>query len=45
MAAEDGFDEIDACMLLSQAGRIRRGNMVDMKCTTGASVFKKYLIS
>src|SRR6478752_6429003 len=29
MSAEYGFDEIDAYMLLSQAGRIRLGNMVD----------------
>ena len=36
MAAEYGFDEIDAYMLLSQAGRIRLGNMVDPKYTLGA---------
>ena len=40
-----GFDEIDAYMLLSQAGRIRLGNMVDPKYTMGASVLKKYLVS
>src|SRR6266566_7568421 len=38
-----GFDEIDAYMLLSQAGRIRLGNVVDPKYTMGASVLKKYL--
>ena len=43
MSADYGFDEIDAYMLLSQAGRIRLGNMVDPKYTMGASVLKKYL--
>ena len=38
MAADCGFDEIDAYMLLSQAGRIRLGNMVDPKYTMGASI-------
>ncbi len=45
MSADYGFDEIDAYMLLSQAGRIRLGNMVDPKYTMGASVLKKYLVS
>ena len=45
MSADYGFDEIDAYMLLSQAGRIRLGNMVDPKYTMGASILKKYLIS
>ena len=40
-----GFDEIDAYMLLSQAGRIRLGNVVDPKYTMGASVLKKYPVS
>jgi len=31
-------------MLLSQAGRIRLGNMVDPKYTMGASILKKYLM-
>jgi amidase len=44
MAAEYGFDELDAYMLLSQAGRIRLGNMVDPKYTLGASILKKYLV-
>ena len=44
MAAEHGFDEIDAYMLLSQAGRIRLGNMVDPKYTVGASILKTYLV-
>jgi acetamidase/formamidase len=43
MATEYGFDELDAYMLLSQAGRIRLGNMVDPKYTLGASILKKYL--
>src|SRR6202158_3115032 len=45
MSADYGFDEIDAYMLLSQAGRTRLGNMVDPKYTMGASVLKKYLVS
>lgn len=45
MAADYGFDEIDAYMLLSQAGRIRLGNMVDPKYTMGASILKKYLVA
>ena len=44
MSGEYGFDEIDAYMLLSQAGRIRLGNMVDPKYTIGASILKRYLI-
>ena len=43
MSAEYGFDEIDAYMLLSQAGRMRLGNMVDPKYTMGASILKSYL--
>jgi amidase len=45
MAAEYGFDELDAYMLLSQAGRVRLGNMVDPKYTLGASILKKYLVA
>lgn len=40
MAADFGFDEIDAYMLLTQCGRIRLGNMVDPKYTVGASILK-----
>ncbi len=40
MAADYGFDEIDAYMLLTQCGRVRLGNMVDPKYTVGASVLK-----
>ncbi|SFU42932.1 Acetamidase/formamidase [Methylobacterium sp. 174MFSha1.1] len=43
MSHEYGFDEIDAYMLLSQAGRMRLGNMVDPKFTMGASILKRYL--
>jgi hypothetical protein len=32
-------------MLLSQAGRVRLGNMVDPKYTMGVSILKKYLVS
>ncbi len=45
MAADYGFDELDAYMLLSQAGRIRLGNMVDPKYTMGASILKRYLLA
>jgi len=31
-------------MLLSQAGRVRLGNMVDPKYTLGASILKRYLV-
>ncbi|GLU28314.1 acetamidase/formamidase family protein [Brucella sp. NBRC 12950] len=40
MATDFGFDEIDAYMLLTQAGRVRVGNMVDPKYTLGASISK-----
>jgi amidase len=40
-----GLDEINAYMLLSQAGRVRLGNMVDPKVTMGASIIRKYLAS
>lgn len=43
MARDYGFDELDAYMLLTQAGRVRLGNMVDPKYTVGASILKKYL--
>ncbi len=43
MAEDYGFDELDAYMLLSQAGRMRLGNMVDPKYTMGASILKAYL--
>lgn len=40
MVAEFGFEELDAYMLLTQAGRVRLGNMVDPKYTIGASIAK-----
>lgn len=40
LAADFGFSEIDAYMLLTQAGRVRLGNMVDPKYTLGASILK-----
>lgn len=43
MAADYAFDEMDAYMLLTQAGKVRLGNMVDPKYTLGASILKKYL--
>lgn len=43
MVADYGWEELDAYMFLSQAGRVRLGNMVDPKYTLGASVAKTYL--
>ena len=43
MVADYGFEELDAYLFLTQAGRIRLGNMVDPKYTVGASVLKKYI--
>ncbi|MCK0197162.1 acetamidase/formamidase family protein [Ancylobacter sp. 6x-1] len=43
MAADYGFDEVEAYMLLTQCGRVRVGNMVDPKYTLGASILKSYL--
>jgi acetamidase/formamidase len=43
MAADFGFEELDAYMLLTQCGRVRLGNMVDPKYTLGASILKSYL--
>ena len=40
LAADFGFAELDAYMLLTQCGRVRLGNMVDPKYTLGASVRK-----
>jgi acetamidase/formamidase len=44
MAADYGFEELDAYMLLTQVGRVRLGNMVDPKYTLGASISKKFLV-
>ena len=43
MCADYGFDKTEAYLLLSQAGRVRLGNMVDPKYTLGASILKRYL--
>ena len=43
LAADYGFDELEAYFLLTQAGRVRVGNMVDPKYTLGASILKSYL--
>lgn len=43
MAADYGFDQLDAYMMLSQCGKVRLGNFVDPKYTVGAGVLKKYL--
>src|SRR6202043_1110984 len=44
MAADYGFDEMHAYMLLTQAGRVRVGNMVDPKYTLGVSIKKSFLV-
>jgi acetamidase/formamidase len=38
-----GFDVNEAYFLLTQAGRLRVGNMVDPKYSLGASILKRYL--
>ena len=38
-----GWDKLEAYLFLTQAGRVRLGNMVDPKYTLGASVLKTYL--
>jgi len=38
-----GFEKWEAYMLLSQAGQVRLGNMVDPNYTLGASIAKCYL--
>lgn len=43
LVSDYGFDEIEAYFLLTQAGRVRLGNMVDPKYTLGASILKTYL--
>ena len=45
MSADYSSNQINVYMLRSQAGRIRLGNIVDPKCTVGASILKKYLVS
>ena len=43
LACDYGFDELEAYFLLTQAGRVRVGNMVDPKYTLGASILKTYI--
>ena len=43
MVADYGFDQYEAYFLLTQAGKVRLGNMVDPKYTLGASILKTYL--
>ncbi len=43
LVADYGFDQAEAYFLLTQAGRVRLGNMVDPKYTLGASILKRYL--
>ncbi|NRG16242.1 acetamidase/formamidase family protein [Rhizobiales bacterium] len=38
-----GWDKLEAYFFLTQAGRVRLGNMVDPKYTIGASIAKSYL--
>jgi amidase len=39
-----GFDTIEAYFLMTQAGRVRLGNMVDPKYSLGASILKRYVV-
>lgn len=43
MMADYGWDRDEAYFFLTQAGRLRVGNVVDPKYTVGASVLKTYL--
>jgi amidase len=43
LVADFGFDELEAYFLLTQAGKMRVGNMVDPKYTLGASIKKDFL--
>jgi acetamidase/formamidase len=43
LAADYRFDELEAYFLLTQAGRVRLGNMVDPKYTIGASILRQYI--
>ena len=43
LVADYGFGEIEAYQFLTQAGKLRVGNMVDPKYSLGASVSKTYL--
>jgi amidase len=43
MTEEYGWEREEAYLFLTQAGRVRLGNMVDPKYTMGASILKSYL--
>ena len=43
LVADYSWDELEAYFFLTQAGKVRLGNMVDPKYTLGASVLKSYL--
>jgi acetamidase/formamidase len=43
LMADYGWDKFEAYFFLTQAGRLRVGNIVDPKYTVGASVLKRYL--
>jgi amidase len=43
LVADYGFNKLEAYFFLTQAGRVRLGNMVDPKYTLGASILKEYL--
>jgi hypothetical protein len=43
LEADWGWDPIEAYQFLTQAGKVRLGNMVDPKYTLGAAVEKAYL--
>lgn len=43
LVADYGFDKFEAYLLLTQAGRVRLGNMVDPKYTLGASIKKSII--
>jgi amidase len=43
LVSDYGFDESEACLLCTQAGRVRVGNMLDPKYTLGAFTLKSYI--
>jgi hypothetical protein len=43
LVQDHGWEQDEAYFFLTQAGRVRLGNMVDPKYTLGASVLKSYL--
>ncbi len=40
MVKDHGLDKLEAYLLLTQADRVRLGNMVDPECTLGARIRK-----